>query len=119
MPAGTAASRWRQWPWASRWDVTCARKTWPFCRRRCVRRWPDDDGFFLGPDAGLAFRRLAIVDLAGGRQPMANEDGQVHLVFNGEIYDHHLLRDQLQKRGHRFATDHSDTEVLVHGWEEW
>src|SRR5207237_5841602 len=61
----------------------------------------------------------AIVDLAGGRQPMANEDGQVQVVFNGEIYDHHILRSELENRGHRFATDHSDTEVLVHGWEEW
>lgn len=83
------------------------------------RRGPDDEGYFLTDEVGLAFRRLAIVDLAGGKQPMANEDGAVHVVFNGEIYDHHLLRAQLEKRGHRFATDHSDTEVLVHGWEEW
>src|SRR5262249_48663166 len=55
----------------------------------------------------------------GGRQPMANEDGRIQLLFNGEIYDHQPLRHQLETRGHRFATDHSDTEVLVHGWEEW
>src|SRR4051812_49830920 len=84
-----------------------------------THRGPDDAGYFVGSQVGLAFRRLAIVDLSGGRQPMANEDGSVHLVFNGEIYDHHLLREQLVARGHRFATDHSDTEVLVHGWEEW
>jgi len=83
------------------------------------RRGPDDEGIFQGDQVGLAFRRLAIVDIADGRQPMTNEDGKVTLVFNGEIYDHHLLREQLQKRGHHFATDHSDTEVLVHGWEEW
>jgi asparagine synthase (glutamine-hydrolysing) len=83
------------------------------------RRGPDDAGYFQGPDINLAFRRLAIVDLAGGRQPMSNEDGRIQLVFNGEIYDHHLLRTQLEARGHRFITDHSDTEVLVHGWEEW
>ncbi|MBX9678523.1 MAG: asparagine synthase (glutamine-hydrolyzing) [Gemmataceae bacterium] len=83
------------------------------------RRGPDDQGFYCGPQIGLAFRRLAIVDLAGGRQPMENEDGAIHLVFNGEIYDHHLLRRQLEDKGHRFVTDHSDTEVLVHGWEEW
>ncbi|MCI0640035.1 MAG: asparagine synthase (glutamine-hydrolyzing) [Gemmataceae bacterium] len=84
-----------------------------------ARRGPDDEGFFLGPDVGLAFRRLAIVDLAGGRQPMCNEDESVRLIFNGEIYDHDLLRRQLENKGHRFATDHSDTEVLVHGYEEW
>jgi len=84
-----------------------------------IRRGPDDEGFYLGDRVGLAFRRLAIVDLSGGRQPMANEDGTVHLVFNGEIYDHQILREQLVACGHRFITDHSDTEVLVHGWEEW
>jgi asparagine synthase (glutamine-hydrolysing) len=84
-----------------------------------VRRGPDDAGFFQGPDINLAFRRLAIVDLEGGRQPMANEDGRIRLVFNGEIYDHQPLRRQLEELGHRFATDHSDTEVLVHGWEQW
>ena len=83
------------------------------------RRGPDDAGYHQGPDVNLAFRRLAIVDIEGGRQPMTNEDGRIQLVFNGEIYDHHILRAQLEARGHRFATDHSDTEVLVHGWEEW
>jgi asparagine synthase (glutamine-hydrolysing) len=82
-------------------------------------RGPDDMGLYQGPGIGLAFRRLAIVDLAGGRQPMGNEDGRVQVVFNGEIYDHEHLRRQLEARGHHFATDHSDTEVLVHGWEEW
>src|SRR5262245_1976671 len=84
-----------------------------------ANRGPDDAGYHQGPLVNLAFRRLAIVDLDGGKQPMTNEDGNVHLVFNGEIYDHHLLRKQLLAKGHRFATDHSDTEVLVHGWEEW
>ena len=82
-------------------------------------RGPDDEGVYLGADVGLAFRRLAIVDLSGGRQPMSNEDGRIRLVFNGEIYDHTLLRKALEARGHHFVTDHSDTEVLVHGWEEW
>jgi asparagine synthase (glutamine-hydrolysing) len=83
------------------------------------RRGPDDAGYHQSPLVNLAFRRLAIVDLEGGRQPMSNEDGRIQLVFNGEIYDHHILRQQLVSRGHQFATDHSDTEVLVHGWEEW
>ncbi|HEV3262029.1 MAG TPA: asparagine synthase (glutamine-hydrolyzing) [Gemmataceae bacterium] len=82
-------------------------------------RGPDDEGIYTGASVGLAFRRLAIVDLKGGRQPMSNEDGRLRLVFNGEIYDHGPLRKLLESRGHRFVTDHSDTEVLVHGWEEW
>lgn len=82
-------------------------------------RGPDDEGTFIGADVGLAFCRLAIVDLSGGRQPMSNEDGRLRLIFNGEIYDHTLLRKALEARRHRFVTDHSDTEVLVHGWEEW
>ncbi len=82
-------------------------------------RGPDDLGIYQDRGIGLVFRRLAIVDLAGGRQPMANEDGRVQLVFNGEIYDHDQLRRELVARGHRFATGHSDTEVLVHGWEQW
>ena len=59
-------------------------------------RGPDDEGVYLGADVGLAFRRLAIVDLSGGRQPMSNEDGRIRLVFNGEIYDHTLLRKALE-----------------------
>lgn len=87
--------------------------------RAMVHRGPDDEGQYVGPQIGLAFRRLAIVDLAAGRQPMSNEDGRIQLLFNGEIYDHVQLRRELEANGHRFATDHSDTEVLVHGWEEW
>jgi asparagine synthase (glutamine-hydrolysing) len=84
-----------------------------------VHRGPDGDGFHEDDRIGLAFRRLAIVDAPGGVQPMRSEDGDVVVVFNGEIYDHLLLRRELEARGHRFASDHSDTEVLVHGWEEW
>src|SRR5262245_21808153 len=82
-------------------------------------RGPDDADTFLEAGAGLAFQRLAIVDPRGGRQPMASEDGRIRLVFNGEIYDHAVLRRDLEAKGHRFATDHADGEVLVHGWEEW
>src|SRR5690606_15034172 len=63
-------------------------------------------------------RRLAIIDLSGGDQPIANEDGTVSVVFNGEIFNFRELRRELTDRGHRFAT-HSDTEVIVHGYEEW
>ena len=69
---------------------------------------------------GLGFRRLAIIDLStDANQPMTNEDGTVQVVFNGEIYNHLSLRRELLEKGHRFKTDHSDTEVIVHGYEEW
>jgi len=84
-----------------------------------VHRGPDDEGHWSDDDCALGFRRLSIVDLEGGHQPMGNEDGTVWVVFNGEIYNHLELRRTLEMAGHRFSTDHSDTEVLVHGWEEW
>jgi asparagine synthase (glutamine-hydrolysing) len=84
-----------------------------------VHRGPDDDGFHITSDIALGFRRLSIVDLATGHQPMRNEDASVWVVFNGEIYNHRELRKELEAVGHRFMTDHSDTEVLVHGWEQW
>lgn len=84
-----------------------------------VHRGPDDDGYWHDADCALAFRRLSIVDIDGGHQPMANEDGRVQVIFNGEIYNHVELRRELEDCGHRFSTDHSDTEVIVHGWEEW
>ena len=85
-----------------------------------VHRGPDAEGMTLadGRSAGLAHRRLSILDLETGDQPMANEDGSVHLAFNGEIYNYLSLRDELQRAGHRFVT-RSDTEVVLHGWEEW
>ena len=82
-----------------------------------AHRGPDDDGFYLDDVAGLGFRRLSIIDVTGGRQPLANEDDSLHLVFNGEIYNHQLLRARLESRGHRFRT-HSDGEVILHLYEE-
>lgn len=82
-----------------------------------VHRGPDDEGFHLAGNLGLAHRRLRIIDLEGGRQPMANEDGSVVVAYNGEIYNYRDLTRRLEARGHRFRT-RSDTEVLVHGYEE-
>ncbi|HEX8953151.1 MAG TPA: asparagine synthase (glutamine-hydrolyzing) [Polyangia bacterium] len=83
-----------------------------------AHRGPDDYGYHLRARVGLGHRRLSIIDLAGGRQPLANEDDTVWIVFNGEIYNHVDLRKELVARGHRFRT-HSDTEAIVHAYEEW
>jgi asparagine synthase (glutamine-hydrolysing) len=83
-----------------------------------VHRGPDDEGYYMTPPVGFGFRRLSIVDLAGGRQPMSNEDKTVWIVYNGEIYNHVELREELQRRGHRYAT-RSDTETIVHLYEEY
>ena len=81
-------------------------------------RGPDGYGYFSGRQVGLAHVRLSIIDLALGAQPLANEDGSVVVTYNGEIYNYRELRQQLGSLGHRFET-HCDTEVLVHGYEEW
>lgn len=81
-------------------------------------RGPDDEGYHYEPGVGLGFRRLSIIDLSGGRQPMTNEDQTVWVVFNGEIYNFKELRLLLQTYGHVFRTA-SDTEVIVHGFEQW
>jgi asparagine synthase (glutamine-hydrolysing) len=81
-------------------------------------RGPDGFGLFAGARCGLAHTRLSIIDLAGGAQPLANEDGQVIVVYNGEVYNYRELRRELEGHGHRFRTN-SDTEVLVHAYEQW
>ncbi len=81
-------------------------------------RGPDGGGFFIDRGIGLGHRRLSIIDVAGGAQPIANEDTTIQVVFNGEIYNFIELREELSARGHIFKT-HSDTEVIVHGYEEW
>lgn len=82
-----------------------------------AHRGPEAEGFYHRPGLGLVHRRLAIIDLTGGNQPLGNEDGSIHLVCNGEIYNYRLLRAELIQRGHRFRTQ-SDAEVLVHLYEE-
>jgi asparagine synthase (glutamine-hydrolysing) len=83
-----------------------------------AHRGPDADGFFEGPGIALGHRRLKVIDLEGGAQPMSNQDGSVWVTYNGEIYNHETLREQLEARGHVFRS-HCDTEVLVHGYAEW
>ena len=80
-------------------------------------RGPDESGFFIGEGIGLAIRRLSIIDVQGGHQPVESEDGQVKVVLNGEIYNYLELRSELIARGHIFRTA-SDTEVIAHLYEE-
>jgi asparagine synthase (glutamine-hydrolysing) len=83
-----------------------------------THRGPDDSGLWTGDGVALAMRRLSIIDLAGGHQPISNEDGSAWIVFNGEIYNFPTLREELLAAGHVFRT-HTDTECVVHGYEEW
>ncbi len=83
-----------------------------------AHRGPDDEGLYADDCAGLAHRRLSIVDLATGHQPLANEDGSIWIAFNGEIYNHTDLRATLESAGHRYRT-RSDTETIVHAYEQW
>jgi asparagine synthase (glutamine-hydrolysing) len=83
-----------------------------------AHRGPDDEGYYMAGPVGLGFRRLAIIDLNTGHQPLSNEDGTVWIVFNGEIYNYQELRLQLQAKGHLFKTQ-TDTEVIVHLYEEF
>jgi len=111
------------------WTNDTAPLTEPVLRRMTDvlrHRGPDDDGTYFsaetcgdtaGPHAALGFRRLSIIDLEGGHQPLSNEDGSVWIVFNGEIYNYREMRPELEARGHRFHT-HTDTEVIVHLYEE-
>ena len=85
---------------------------------RIAHRGPDGEGFFVDDKCGLGHRRLAIIDLKTGDQPIYNEDKTIVVVFNGEIYNFQTLRQELEEKGHRFQTQ-TDTEVLVHGYEEW
>lgn len=97
------------------------RKNTGILRNMCdsiIHRGPDEDGYYEDDEISLGMRRLAIVDLASGQQPVFNETNEIVAVFNGEIYDHLIHRKELQKK-HRFLTHHSDSEVIVHGYEEY
>ncbi len=86
--------------------------------RSIAHRGPDDEGFFISGLVGLGFRRLSIIDLAGGHQPMSDAEKTVWMVFNGEIYNYRELREELQNKGYKFRTN-SDTEVIIHGYKHW
>src|SRR5277367_86657 len=83
-----------------------------------IHRGPDDEGIYTAPGVGLGFRRLSIIDVAGGHQPISNEDGSIWVMLNGEIYNYAELRQDLLSHGHKFAT-RSDTESIVHLYEEY
>ena len=83
-----------------------------------THRGPDDEGFYINQHVGLAMRRLSIIDLSTGKQPISNEDGQIWIVFNGEIYNHKDIRTELESKGHQFKTK-TDTEAIVHAYEEY
>jgi asparagine synthase (glutamine-hydrolysing) len=86
--------------------------------RSIAHRGPDDEGFFIAGSLGFGFRRLSIIDLGGGHQPMSDAQETVWIIFNGEIYNYKELRAELQAKGHQFRTN-SDTEVIIHGYKEW
>ena len=86
--------------------------------RSIAHRGPDDEGFFIAGPVGLGFRRLSIIDLAGGHQPMSDAEETVWVIFNGEIYNYKELRAELLGKGHEFRTN-SDTEVIIHSYKEW
>jgi asparagine synthase (glutamine-hydrolysing) len=94
------------------------RETLAEMNRQIVHRGPDDDGFFAEGNIGLAMRRLSIIDIKTGHQPISNEENDVWIVYNGELYNHQELRKGLEARGHRYRT-HSDTETIVHLYEEY
>ena len=85
---------------------------------RIIHRGPDDAHYYVDDDISLGFRRLSIIDLEGGRQPILNEDGSKALLFNGEIYNYQSLREDLLQKGHTFTTK-SDSETILHGYEEY
>jgi asparagine synthase (glutamine-hydrolysing) len=94
------------------------RRTIHAMTKSLAHRGPDDEGYYIAGDLGLGFRRLSIIDLAGGHQPMSDLSESVWVVFNGEIYNFHELRRELERHGHTFRTN-SDTEVIVHGYKHW
>ncbi|MCP4151551.1 MAG: asparagine synthetase B, partial [bacterium] len=102
--------------WQSRRDVD--KKVLKRMVDSLVHRGPDEDGYYIRKNVGMGMRRLSIIDLSTGTQPIFNETKEISVVFNGELYNYVELREQLIKKGHRFYTT-SDTEVIVHLYEEY
>jgi asparagine synthase (glutamine-hydrolysing) len=100
---------------------TGTRDTLEAMTRRLAHRGPDGEGLWVSEPNRVYFghRILAIVDLANGQQPMLTADEKIAITFNGEIYNHRELRRELEQAGHRFCTDHSDTEVLLYAYRQW
>lgn len=86
--------------------------------QKIFHRGPDDDGFYINQNVGLAMRRLSIIDVSHGKQPIHNHDKSKWIVFNGEIYNFQELREDLERNGHRFYTN-SDTEIIVHLYDRY
>ena len=99
-------------------DVSVKKTTIKQMADKIIHRGPDSEGYFVDDEVALGFRRLSIVDLAGGDQPILNEDKTKVIVFNGEIYNHKQLHKELEEKGHIFKTN-SDTETILHGFEEY
>ena len=99
-------------------DDAVDRETISRMTQAIFHRGPDDEGYFFSGPVGLGFRRLSIIDLAGGHQPMSDAEESVWVIFNGEIYNFPELKHELEKRGHQFRT-RCDTEVIIHGYKEW
>lgn len=99
-------------------DAAVDRSTLEAMNQAIIHRGPDEDGFYVNKNIGLAMRRLSIIDVAGGQQPIHNADKSKWIIFNGEIYNYQTLRDDLEKRGHHFYTK-SDTEAVVHLYDEY
>ena len=85
---------------------------------RIIHRGPDEEGYYVDNNVALGHRRLSIIDLSNGKQPMFNEDKSMAVIFNGEIYNYQDIKKDLEAKGHQFKTN-SDTEVLVHGYEQY
>src|ERR1043165_8454141 len=103
---------------SSRSGRTLSRETLEAMRDVIWHRGPDDEGIFVDGNVGLGHRRLSIVDVASGHQPMTNEDSSLHIIYNGEIYNHGDYREWLESRGHAYKT-HCDTETILHLYEEY
>ena len=99
-------------------DAPISEQTLDGMTRTLIHRGPDDSGIHMDNYVGLGHRRLSIIDIQGGKQPMSNEDNTIWITYNGEIYNYKQLKSHLIQKGHKFKTN-SDTEVIIHAFEEY